>query len=66
MTASRGRFVPIISGPSNGKRPHSIANRMTPNDQTSNGGPAFAVPRKTSGARKDNVPQLDFINAPGR
>lgn len=28
--------------------------------------PAFEVPRNTSGARNDRVPQFDFIVAPGR
>jgi hypothetical protein len=28
--------------------------------------PAFDVPRKTSGAKKLNVPALDFVNDPGR
>ena len=33
--------------PSKGRRPHSSANRMTPMDHTSSGGPALEVPRKT-------------------
>ena len=66
MTASRGLFVPTRSLPSKGNRPQSNANKMIPKDQTSKGGPALAVPRKTSGARNESVQQLDFIKAPGR
>ncbi len=43
----------------------TTANIITPIDQTSRGGPAFEVPLNTSGAKKDKVPQLDFITDPG-
>lgn len=65
IIASLGRLDPERSVPSNGNRPQSRAKSITPIDQTSRGGPAFDVPLKTSGARKESVPQLDFIIVPG-
>ena len=62
---SRGLLEPCKSGPSKGNRPQSNENSITPRAHTSNGGPAFEVPLKTSGDRKDNVPQLDLEVAPG-
>lgn len=59
-------YLPLRSGPSKGSRPLRIANKITPRDHTSSGGPALAVSWNTSGARKDRVPQLDFMVAPGR
>ena len=39
MIESRGFLVPEVSVPSKGSLPHNIENKITPNDQTSNGGP---------------------------
>jgi hypothetical protein len=43
MIASRGFLLPEISVPSKGRRPHRMANRITPRDQMSIGGPVVRI-----------------------